>query len=354
MLRKIAILFSVASVIALTVLIAIESPVDPIAYQPPKKPAMTGVLAPNDLLKEAELLAEGKVEGPEDVTVDDQGLLYVGTAAGKVMRILPDNGVETVAVTGGRPLGMMFDHDGKLIVCDAEKGLLSITKDGTVHTLATAAEGVPFKLTDALDIDSNGVIYFTDASDRFGVDDFALDMIEIRPHGRLMQYDPKTRQVEVLITGLCFANGVALSINEDFVLVNETLKYRIWRYWLKGGKAGTKELFIENLPGFPDNISANAAGNFWVALFSVRNDLMDIIHDYPFLKSQLGKLPQFIWVKPKRYGLVLALNENGQILRSLQDPSGNHLCEITSAREHNGFLYLGSLHSNRVGKYALR
>ncbi len=47
---------------------------------------MIGVLAPNDLLKKADLLALGKINGPEEVAVDPQGRIYGGTQDGKILR----------------------------------------------------------------------------------------------------------------------------------------------------------------------------------------------------------------------------------------------------------------------------
>jgi hypothetical protein len=47
---------------------------------------------------------------------------------------------------------------------------------------------------------------------------------------------------------------------------------------------------------------------------------------------------------------VIKLDESGQLLDSLQDPSGQHLYEVTSAFERDGYLYLGSLHNDRIGK----
>lgn len=269
------------------------------------------------------------------------------------MRLAQDGRLTTFAETNGRPLGLQFDKDGNLIVCDAYKGLLSIDPDGEIKTLATAADGVPFKFTDALAIASDGTIYFTDASLRFQQKDYIFDLLEAKPYGRFLSFNPATGEVKVLLKDLYFANGVALSQEEDFVLINETYRYRIVRYWLKGAKAGTHEIFMDNLPGFPDNISSNGKGTFWLALFTVRNAAMDKIHPIPFLKGQLSKLPRALWPKPKPYGLVLALNEQGDITQSLHDPTGRQLKEITSAKEYGGYLFLGSLHNDRIGKYKL-
>ena len=353
MLKK-TVLAVLAIIIILVIFIALsKSKVDPVAYDAPKKPSITGVLVPNNLLQKAELLGKGKLNGPEEVAVDDQGSVYGGSWEGKILRILPDGKIETFVETGGRPLGMKFDRNGNLIVCDSLKGLLSIDKNGKIITLATSANGISFKCTDALDIARNGIIYFTDASDKFALDDFVLDSIEARPHGRFMSYNPVTRQVKVLMKGLCFANGVALSQNEDFVLINETNRYRIWRYWLAEPKAGTSDIFIDNLPGFPDNISANRKGRFWLALYTVRSDILDMIQPYPSIKSILDKLPRFMWAKTKRYGFVASLDEKGKITSTMQDPTGEHLYDVTSAQEYYGYLYLGSLHADRIGKYKI-
>ena len=329
------------------------APINPAVYTPPQSRALTGVLAPNTLLGKAELLAPGKIDGPEDVALDREGRVYAGTQDGKVMRLLPDGTLELFAETRGRPLGLQFDKNQNLIVCDSYRGLLSINPRGEIAVLATSADGVAFKFTDALDISSDGTIFFTDASDKYGQHEYLYDLLESRPHGRFMRYDPAAGQVAVLMKDLYFANGVALSKNEDFVLINETCRYRIVRYWLKGPRAGTHDIFIDNLPGFPDNISSNRRGTFWLALFTVRNETVDTLHPFPFLKAQMAKLPRALWPKPTPYGLVLALDERGKIIQSYHEPTGDHLKEITSAREYGGYLYLGSLHNDRIGKYKL-
>jgi sugar lactone lactonase YvrE len=350
MFKKIVLAAVVIVILLIIILISLKSPVDPVAYNAAKKPAMTGVLAPNDLLQKAELLARGKVSGPEEVAVDEKGRLYFGTPAGTISRLLPNGVIETFATTGGRPLGMKFDPKGNLIVADAYKGILSVDPQSVIKILATAADGLPFKCTDALDVAKNGTIYFTDASDKFSMNDYLLDMLEARPHGRLLRYAPATGKTTVLLSGLHYANGVALSKNEDFVLVNETYTYSIHRYWLAGPKAGTDDMFIENLPGFPDNISSNGKGRFWLALFTVRNDALDMLHQYPKIKSLIGKLPAYIWSKSKRYGFVVALDEQGNITGTIQDPTGKYLYDLTSAPEYAGYLYLGSFHADRIGK----
>ncbi|NQD94386.1 SMP-30/gluconolactonase/LRE family protein [Pseudomonas sp. CrR25] len=330
------------------------SPIDPLAWQAPPAPAMTGTLEPNDTLMKAELLGKGQLQGPEDSAVDGQGRVYSGQQDGRIVRIDANGNLETFADTGGRPLGMDFDAAGRLIVADAYKGLLAIDAQGQIEVLAREADGVPFKFTDDLDIARDGTIYFSDASSRFEQPDYLLDLLEARPHGRLLSHDPASGETRVLLNDLYFANGVALSAAEDFVLVNETYRYRITRYWLKGAKAGSHDIFIDNLPGLPDNLQGDRTGTFWIALPTPRKADADFLHRHPWLKAQLAKLPRALWPKAIPYGFAIAVNEQGEIVQSLHDTSGSHLRMVTSVKPVGDYLYLGSLENDRIGKLKIR
>ncbi len=340
-------------------LIAVPSPIDPAAWRPPEAPLLAGVLAPNEELRGCRLIATGKVHGGEDVDVDAQGRVYTGTADGRIIRVtLAGDGhdaVEVFADTGGRPLGLDFDRTtGELIVADAASGLLAIDPEGAVTVLSRGAEGVPFGFTDDVDVSRDGEkIYFSDASARFGISDYLYDLFEARPHGRLLVYDRTANTTTVLLDSAYFANGVALSRDEDFVLVSETYRYRIQRCWLPGSpRAGQCEIFADNLPGFADGIAADGEGTFWVAVFTVRDTLMDGLHPWPFLKSVMARLPRSMWPKPKPYGLVLAFDEQGNVVRSLHDPGGERVRTITSVEPHDGALYLGNLYGDYLARWS--
>ena len=198
-----------------------SAPINPAAFTPPEAPEFFGVLEANNLLQKAELLALGKISGPEEVALDKKGRVYAETRDGKIIRLLKDGHLEVFAETKGRPLGIKFDKDENLVVCDSYKGLLSIDPAGNIKVLATSAEGVPFKFTNALDISEDGTIYFTDASSKYGQNKYLYDLLESRPHGRFMAYNPATGKTDVILKDLYFANGVALSRQEDFVLIPE-------------------------------------------------------------------------------------------------------------------------------------
>jgi len=328
-------------------------PIDPVAWNPPAAPELTGVYAQNNELAKTERLSVNS-EAPEDVAFDSQDRIYTGAADGHIFRLQPDGTrPEVFSHTYGRPLGLKFDSAGNLIVADAIKGLLSIDTGGSITVLSNQADGVPFRCTNDLDIAADGTIYFTDASYRFPLTELKADVLEHRGNGRFLAYDPKTRQTRTLLRDLYFANGVALSPDQSFVLVNETGTYSIRRFWLKGEKQGQSETFIDNLPGFPDGLASNGRDLFWVAMVNRRDPVLDTLLRRPFLRKVVMRLPNFLQPAIKRYAFVIALDTNGKVVRNLQDPSPQCFAAIANVVEHKGSLYFGSIGESSIGRMPL-
>ncbi|KAI3867808.1 hypothetical protein MKW92_008390 [Papaver armeniacum] len=199
----------------------------------------------NDHILEASLkIGEGHLPGPEDLAYDSEFTTDSGS----------DLKVEDWVYVGGRPLGIAFGSDKQLIVAESDKGLMKVTKEGKVELLTDEAEGLKFRLTDGVDVADDGVIYFTDASSKYSLDDHMLDVLEGRPYGRLMSFDTTNSVTKVLARGLYFANGVAVSAENDFVVFCETPLRSCSKYYIKGEKMGSVDVFDDNLPGYPDNI----------------------------------------------------------------------------------------------------
>jgi sugar lactone lactonase YvrE len=323
-------------------------PVEPVAWRPPPDPFGTGPFAVNERLAGLERVSIGENHGPEAVAVGRDGQLYVATLE-HIVRLDPSGGNPRDWVrTGGRPLGMAFDAAGNLIVADAFRGLLSISPAGAITELATVADGVPIHYADDVDVAPDGRIYFSDASTKFPArrnGTFRASMLEIvehAGHGRLLVYDPATRQATTVVSGLSFANGVTMAHDGASVLVTETGSYRVLRVWLDGARRGTVEPFIDALPGFPDNITRGEEGRYWVALFAPRARALDVLAPYPFLRKVVMRLPAAIRPKERRYGHVVALDSAGGVVADLQDPSGAYPT-TTSVRETPQYLYIGSL-----------
>jgi sugar lactone lactonase YvrE len=346
---------SLIAIVALVIayLLLWPVPINPAAWTPPPAPELTGVYAQNSALSRIERL---NVDGnsPEDVAFDSQDRIYCGTDDGRIFRFQPDGTKpEVFAQTKGRPLGLVFDRNGNLIVADAMIGLMSIAPDGKGTVLSTEAEGVPFRCTNDLDVAADGTIYFTDASYKFPLTQLKADLLEHQPNGRFLAYDPPTKQTKVLLRDLYFANGVAVSPDQSFVLVNDTAAYRVRRYWLTGAKQGQSDIFIDNLPGFPDGISSNGRDTFWLALVNRRDSALDALQPHPFLKKIVWRLPNFLQPNIKRYAFALGLDANGKVTHNLQDPSPQCFTQIANVVEHKGALYFGSIGERAIGRMPL-
>ena len=327
---------------------------EPVAWTPPPAPPLEGVYAYNEKLKGIQRLGEGVGRGPEAIAVNAIGQLYTGYADGRVVRYTPDGASYTeLANTGGRPLGIAFGPKGGYVVADAKKGLLHVGRG--VTELATTAEDLPFGFTDDVDNASQDAnLYFTDASSKFGYGRHMRDLLEHGANGRLLQYNFLDKTTRVLMRGLHFANGVAVGPGDEYVLVNETGEYRVLRYWLKGPKAGTHEVFIDNLPGFPDNITFNNRDRFWVAIFAPRDKMLDnLLPGNAYLRTVISKLPAFLQPRPRRHAFVLGLDLSGKIVANLQYAGDDAYAPITSVREHGPWLFFGSLTYPAVGRLPL-
>ncbi len=342
-------------VVALAYLLLAPVPIAPAAWTPPAAPALTGQYAQNTRLSPVQKLSIGDGHKPEDVALDTEGKIYAGFEDGRIMVLQADGTQPRVfANTHGRPLGMIFDHEGNLIVADAIKGLLSVSKAGEIKVLAEEADGVRFGCLNDLDVAADGTIYFTEASSKFPMSQFANDLLEHQPNGRLLTLDPHSRQPRTLLRGLYFANGVAVSPDQTFVLVAETAEYRVRRVWLGGPKMGQSDIFIDNLPGFPDGISSNGRDRFWLALVTPRQALFDRMLPYPTMRKMVARLPKFMQPAPKRYSFVLGLDPQGRVIENLQSGSPDCFSEIANVVERNGSLYFGSIGEDTVGRFPLK
>nr|WP_207195484.1 SMP-30/gluconolactonase/LRE family protein [Pseudomonas fluorescens] len=329
--------------------------VQPVAWTPLPAPSLTsGPYADNQRLKSLERVGPDDIDGPEALLLEND-VLITGLHDGRLIRSsLDGKTTQVLADTGGRPLGLARHPNGLLVIADAVKGLLSLDAQGRLIALSTAANGVPFGFTDDVVIDKSGhYAYFTDASSRFGYGHDGEAIIEHSGDGRLLRYDFQTGKTALLLDKLEFANGVSLGPDEAFVLVNETGAYRISRYWLSGPKAGTHDLFIDNLPGLPDNLSFNGRDRFWVALYAPRNALLDATAPHPFVRKMITRALTVLPKPVEKRGFALGLDLEGKVIANLQDGTSGNYSPITTVREYGEWLYVGSLKEKHLARLPL-
>ena len=330
-------------------------PIDPVPWQAPYDKGLTGKFQANDSLSNLEIIMVPDLTGPEDVALSNNEI-FASTREGWIIKYNQQTGAVTKWVnTQGSPLGITFDKKNNLIVADAYLGLLKISPNGQISVLTKMVNGDEIRYADDVDVTKSGKIIFSDASTKFSAKfggtykASLLDIAEHGGHGRILVYDPSDNTTKVLMDNLNFANGVALDEESNFFLTTETGSYQIHKYWLKGDKAGSSEIIINNLPGFPDNIVRGQNGRFWVGLVSPRSKIIDALSNFPKLRKVVQRLPEFLRPSATYYSHVFALDEDGNVLITLQDPIGKYHTN-TGALETDEWLYISSLQSKNLAR----
>jgi sugar lactone lactonase YvrE len=300
--------------------------------------------------------------GAEDVVVatsgPEAGNVFTGTEDGAIYRVTPDGArVERVAHTGGRPLGLEWSPDGRLLVCDAHRGLLwADPATGTVETIVDRVAGVPMRFCNNAAIAADGTIWFSDSSTRYPIERWKDDFVQDTRTGRLLRRDPDGT-VTTVLDGLAFANGVALSAAEDFVCVAETGARTVVRHWLTGPKQGTRDLLCPDLPGYPDNIARGSDGLIWITVASPRDPVVERLQRGPMpLRKAVTRIPAKLQPKPKQTVRVVAYDDRGQLVHDIDITPGEHGASyhmVTGVREHEGRVWMGSLHEPAIAVYDL-
>lgn len=291
--------------------------------------------------------------GAEDVVVatsgPDEGAVFTGTEDGMIFRVSHDGRhITRVAETGGRPLGIELLPDGRLLVCDAHAGLLAVDpRSGSLETLADSVDGLPFVFCNNAAVAGNGDIWFSDSSLHYGVERWKDDFVQDTRTGRLLHLTTDGA-LEVVLDDLAFANGVALAADESFVAVAETGARTVVRHWLSGERAGQRDLLASDLPGYPDNIARGSDGLIWVTIASPKDALVEKIQSAPlWLRRAVTKVPDPLQPQVKRTVRVQAYDDSGRLVRDLDiDTPDFHM--VTGVREHEGRVWLGSLHEPAI------
>ncbi|GAB2881702.1 SMP-30/gluconolactonase/LRE family protein [Streptomyces deserti] len=230
-------------------------------------------------------------------------------------------------------------------MCDAERGLLRVDLgDGTVRVLVDMVAGERLRFCSNVTALSDGSVCFTVSSRRHPLEHWIGDIVEHTGTGRLLRLPPGGDTPEVLLEGLQFANGLAPSDDESFLIVAETGAYRLTRYWLTGPRAGRGEPLAEHLPGMPDNLWRGAPGGpVWVALAAPRVPPLDLLHRAPHAVGRTAaRAAVHAPFRPGGRIGVLAVDDDGHVVHHLtRGHSGFRM--VTGVCEAGGHLVLGSL-----------
>jgi gluconolactonase len=221
------------------------------------------------------------------VALDDGSWLIVemDEGDGGIVRVAADASTATELVKTGRPNGVAIDADGKMWICESfglgdqpEASISRANLDGSdLEVVIDSYQGKKFELPNDLVFGPDGALYFTDSGATIA--DFhanAEDPTKIEFDGRVYRYEPGSGELDLLDSGLYFANGIAWGVEDDVFYIAETIEGTISRYRIgDGGEVLSKELVgsvvdpdreYQGIVG-PDGFAITADGDIYSTVF---------------------------------------------------------------------------------------
>ena len=304
----------------------------------------------------------------------------------------------------GRPLGLQFASNGQdLYVLDAYTGIKKINiNTGSVTTVfdVTGREiaGRPVVFLDDFvlkETPQGNVFYITDASAIYEVDSVVINTMTHETSGRVLQFNQATGKVTVIAKDLSFVNGISLTDDKKYLLVNELNNRRVLKISIEEKENFKLTVLIDNLPGFPDNIrrSSRPSETYWLGLYEVYdidqpNLAVKLLKYHPYLipyivrlSLNLGQLCRyvtpyigdFIPTRELTYlfetgiminkfrgensiGGAVEIDANGEIIRSFYsfDQKVIHLSEAREVKVGSSkILFLGSYFNPYLAKLTI-
>ncbi|MEM8591319.1 MAG: SMP-30/gluconolactonase/LRE family protein [Pseudomonadota bacterium] len=203
------------------------------------------------------IFSDPKLSHPEGVAVGPDGWVWTGNQEGDILRIAPDGStMERVASSGGFALGLAFCGDEALFVCDLKHAAVFKLDLRTRDLTRFTQPGILIPNYPLVDVARGRLL----VSDSHGSGN---------PGPGIWAYDLANGDGALWCDAtLNFANGLAMHAGDDAVYVCETFAPSITRIPVGAdGGAGTPEPFATDLPGLPDGIAFDSAGNLLVGCY---------------------------------------------------------------------------------------
>lgn len=346
----------------------------------PAIPMLDGPFRPDNRL---EALAEigAPIPACDDIAIDEGGTLYVSSGR-DILRLWGEDWRErAVHARCDGDVGALACAGGALFAGVAGIGVIRFD-DSRETARLSSVDGVPLHCPTAITILANGEVAITEGSSRHLPADWCRDLMERNSHGRVMIAAGDLGSARVIARDLAWPGGVAAAPDGAAIWVCEAWRHRILAYPQQGG---TPRAVVPNLPGYPARLAAAPGGGYWLALFALRTQLVELVLDETrYRREMMATIDPELWIAPslratggyleplqggairklgiikpwapaRSYGLVVRLSGEGEALESLHSRVGGRHHGVTAARVAGDQLLIaakggGCLLQHRLGE----
>ncbi len=326
----------------------------PMKTEFPKANDLSALVNPKGILISVHAIGLDQLHGPEALEILPDGRILTGLANGDVVVVDPStNGIDIVGNTKGRPISVRLNRKtGELVIADLVNGLMKMSWSGESTILAQSAKGVPLCMVDDVAVAADGTIYVSVASTHWTAADYEYIALENSGDGIVVAYNESwTEKSKILAKDLYFANGLTLTEDQKKLLVVESTAYRITQVDLVSGE---KQIWIDSLPGIPDNISLNPQGNYWLSIVSPRSGILEYLQSHPLLNKFIFNLHRWGIIskgqlaKQEQLGLALEINKGGKVVNAVIDPGKEQKFNFTSTVQIGNKIYFGTFKQSGI------
>lgn len=260
-------------------------------------PVLDGAFSPNQRLDQARQLGV-EIARPDDVALGPDRALYVSSGSDILRCAGDDFAARTVFARMAAPVGgLAFTADGRLLACVSTEGLVALSPAGEVVGRLDSAGGEPVACPTAVTVAPDGAIYLTDGSRANPPEQWLKDLMQARaPSGRLISCTTELGDARVRADRLAWPCGVVVSHDGDEVWVGESWAHRLTAF----SRAGDRQrVIVRNYAGYPSRIVRGAGGDYWMAFFGLRTQLIEfVLREREFCEAMMSRVPQELWIGP--------------------------------------------------------
>jgi Strictosidine synthase/Strictosidine synthase-like, N-terminal len=323
-------------------------------------PVLDGPFSPNSRLDQSRRLGE-EIERPDDFAMGPDGAVYVSSAD----RVLRCTGADfchrkPFAHLPGLVGGLTWTFDGRLLACVSGRGLCALSTSGEIVAWLTEVAGTPLACPTSAAVAPDGAIYVCDGSRHNAPEDWLTDLMQDRAgSGRLVACDTKLSSARVCADDLSWPSGVVVSHDGGEIWVCESWTHRLSAFSRANDK---RRIIVKNYAGYPARLARGEAGDYWMAFFGVRTQLIEfVLQEREFCEAMMKTVPRELWIgptldgrfnyreptqigrikklgiqkpwaPPRSYGLVARLDADGDAIESLHSRVDGRIHGVTSVR----------------------